>query len=76
MFKINLKISLRNLRNNVGSNLLNVIGLMLGVFGAVIIFLTLKYETSFDTFHQNQNEIYRVTNNYYYPTSKNLLSWP
>lgn len=68
MFSINLKISLRNLKNNVGSNVLNVIGLMLGVFGAVIIFLTLRYESSFDAFHQNNSEIYRVTNNYYYPT--------
>lgn len=68
MFRNNLKITLRNLWNNVGSNLLNVTGLTLGVLGSIIIFLTLKYETSFDAFHQNRNEIYRVTNNYYYPT--------
>ena len=68
MFKVNLKITLRNLWGNLGSNLLNVTGLTLGVLGAIIIFLTLKYEISFDSFHKNQAEIYRVTNNYYYPT--------
>lgn len=68
MFKNDLKISLRSFKNNLGSNLLNITGLTLGVLGAIIIFLTLKYETSFDTFHENEQEIYRVTNNYYYPT--------
>jgi ABC-type antimicrobial peptide transport system permease subunit len=38
------------------------------VLCAIIIFLTLKYEFSFDAHHQNNAEIYRVTNNYYYPT--------
>lgn len=68
MFKNNLKITLRNFWNNWGSNLLNVLGLTLGVLVAIIIFLTIKYEISFDTFHKNESEIYRVTNNYYYPT--------
>ena len=68
MFKNNIKIALRNLWNNWGSSLLNVTGLTLGVLCSVIIFLTVKYELSFDTQHQNAAEIYRVTNNYYYPT--------
>lgn len=68
MFKNNLKISLRNLWNNWGSSLLNITGLTLGVLCSVIIFLTVKYELSFDSQHQNAHEIYRVTNNYYYPT--------
>lgn len=68
MFKNNLKITLRSLWKNLGSDLLNVTGLTLGVLGSIIIFLTVKYEMSFDTFHQNESQIYRVTNNYYYPT--------
>lgn len=68
MFKNNLRLSIRSLWKNWGTSLLNLAGLTLGVLGAIIIFLTLKYETSFDGFHQNQREIYRVTNNYYYPT--------
>ena len=68
MLKNNLKITWRNLWNNSGSNLLNITGLTLGVLCSIIIFLTVKYEFSFDQQHKNTNEIYRVTNNYYYPT--------
>lgn len=68
MFRNNLKIAWRNIFNNFGSSALNITGLTLGVLCSVIIFLTVKYEFSFDTQHQNANEIYRVTNNYYYPT--------
>jgi len=68
MFKNNLKIAWRNILKNKGSSFLNITGLTLSVLCAIIIFLTVKYEFSFDTMHQNQSEIYRVTNNYYYPT--------
>ena len=68
ILKNNLNIALRHLRNNMLSSFLNITGLTLGVLCAIIIFLTLKYEFSFDTHHQNAPEIYRVTNNYYYPT--------
>lgn len=68
MFQNNLKIAVRHIRKNWGSSLMNIIGLTLGVIGSIIIFLTVIYETSFDTFHQNTSEIYRVTNDYKYPT--------
>lgn len=64
----NLKITWRNLLKNWNSSLLNITGLTLGILGSIIIFLTVKYEFSFDTHHKNAAEIYRVTNNYYYPT--------
>lgn len=68
MFKNNLKIAWRNILKNNGSSFLNITGLTLGILCSIIIFLTVKYEFNFDTMHQNQSEIYRVTNNYYYPT--------
>ena len=68
MYYNNLKTVWRNLLKNWNSSLLNILGLTLGVAGAIIIFLTVKYEFSFDTHHKNAGEIYRVTNNYYYPT--------
>ncbi|MEM9819800.1 MAG: ABC transporter permease [Bacteroidota bacterium] len=68
LFKTNLKVTWRRLKSNWGSSLLNVFGLMLGVLCSIIIFLTLQYEFSFDQHHDNHREIYRVTNNYYYPT--------
>ena len=68
MLQNNLKIAIRHLLKNWNSSLLNIIGLTLGVACSIIIYLTVKYEFSFDTQHQNAGEIYRVTNNYYYPT--------
>jgi len=68
MLSNHFKISLRHLSKDIGGNLLNITGLMLGVVCCIIIFLTIKYETSFDSFHKNGKELYRVTNNYYYPT--------
>ncbi|MEM9830487.1 MAG: ABC transporter permease [Bacteroidota bacterium] len=68
LFASTLNTTRRNLRHQWGSSLLNAIGLTLGILCSVIIFLTVRYEFSFDTHHQNSKQIYRVTNNYYYPT--------
>ena len=64
----NFKLALRSFWRNRSTNALNITGLTLGVLASIIIFLTVKYELGFDGFHQNNHEIYRVTNNYYYPT--------
>ncbi|MEM7297023.1 MAG: FtsX-like permease family protein, partial [Bacteroidota bacterium] len=68
LLKNNLKLTWRNLIKNPGSTLLNITGLMLGIVCSVIIFLTIRYEVNFDKQHANTSQIYRVTNNYYYPT--------
>ena len=68
MLQNSLKIAWRHLLNSWGSSLLNLTGLTLGIIGSIIIFLTVQYETGFDQQHKNQSELYRVTNNYYYPT--------
>lgn len=68
MLSNHFKMSFRHLLKDKSGNLLNITGLMLGVVCCILIFLTVKYETSFDNFHQNKQELYRVTNNYYYPT--------
>jgi putative ABC transport system permease protein len=68
MLSNHFKISFRHLLKDKSGNLLNIAGLMLGVVCCILIFLTVKYETSFDNFHENEQELYRVTNNYYYPT--------
>lgn len=68
LLRSNINIALRNLRKSPVSSLLNLIGLILGVLGSIIIFLTLRFEFSFDRQHENYHELYRVTNNYYYPT--------
>lgn len=67
MFKNDLKFTLRNLLKNRLYTLINVAGLALGIACALIIFLIIKFELSFDTYHRDAERIYRLvraTNEY------------
>lgn len=55
-----LKIALRNLLKNKISSLINLIGLSVGLASCIIIFLYIMQELSYDDFHTNKNNIYRV----------------
>src|SRR5665213_1966641 len=50
----------RNLKRNKAFSLINVFGLSIGISAALVIFLIVHYEFSFDKFEKNQNQIYRV----------------
>ena len=54
------KIALRNVRRQKGYALINVIGLGIGIAGFLLIFLYLRYEYSFDTYHEKGDRIYRL----------------
>lgn len=56
-----LKTALRNLRRQKTSTVLNILGLTLGISASLILFLLVRYHTSFDTFHAKKDRIYRVT---------------
>lgn len=60
MFKNYLKIAARNLVKNRSHTLINVSGLTLGVVCALVIFLVIQYDLSFDTWHEDGNRIYRI----------------
>ena len=55
-----LKIALRNLIKHKSQTLINVGGLTLGFVCAIIIFLTIQYEFSYDTWHPDRDRIYRI----------------
>jgi putative ABC transport system permease protein len=61
MFRSNLKIILRQLRNIY--SLLNLIGLTVGFTVFTLIFLWVNEELSYDRFHPNHENIYRVVAN-------------
>jgi ABC-type antimicrobial peptide transport system permease subunit len=67
MLKNYLKIALRNLIKNKNHTLINVGGLTIGVVCALVIFLVIQFEYSFDTHHADGDRIYRVVheNNVY-----------
>ncbi|MFD2288177.1 FtsX-like permease family protein [Pedobacter petrophilus] len=66
MFKLNLKIALRNLWKNKGYTFINVIGLSIGMASCILIFLFIRYQLSFDEGFKNENRIYRMVTDWKY----------
>ncbi|MEO1052717.1 MAG: ABC transporter permease [Bacteroidota bacterium] len=60
MLRNYLKVALRNFLRNKGFTLINILGLTLGTASCILIFLIVRYETSFDNFHADRDRIYRV----------------
>lgn len=61
MFKNYIKITIRNLVKQKGFTFINIIGLALGITAAVLIFLWISHESSFDKYHPGYSNIFRVT---------------
>jgi putative ABC transport system permease protein len=60
MFKNYLKTALRSLLRHKSNSFINIAGLIVGFAAFILIFLVIQYEQSFDNFHPNKNNIYRV----------------
>jgi putative ABC transport system permease protein len=60
MFKANLKIAWRNIIKDKQFTLLNVLGLSAGIACALLIFLWVNDEMSFDKFFTNNDRLYEV----------------
>ncbi len=60
MLRNYVTIGLRMLRRNPVYTLINIIGLSIGIASCLVIFLFVQNERSFDSFHQQGEEIYRV----------------
>jgi putative ABC transport system permease protein len=60
MFRNYLKIALRNFKRHKGYSILNVAGLAFGMACSILILLWVRDETSYDRFHANAGDIYRV----------------
>ncbi len=67
MFRNYFKIAWRTLLRNRSFTILNVSGLSVGVAAALLLFLAVRYELSFDTFHAGHDRIYRVAMKQVYP---------
>lgn len=60
MFKTYLKTALRNLKRHKINSFVNITGLTVGLAAFLMIFLVIQYEESFDDFHPDKDQIYRV----------------
>ncbi|HTE27412.1 ABC transporter permease [Flavitalea sp.] len=58
-----LLVAIRNIRRNITYSFINVFGLSLGVASCLLIFLLVRNELSYDSFHQKADRTYRVTMN-------------
>ena len=61
MFSNYLKVAFRNLRKNKIYSLINITGLALALACVLVIVTYVKYELSYDKFHEHYRDIYRVT---------------
>lgn len=60
MFKNYIKTAFRNLFRNRFYALINIIGLSVGLAVSLLIMLYINYELSFDQFHHQKNNIFRL----------------
>jgi len=56
-----LVVAYRGITRNLSYTLINVLGLSAGLSACLVIFLVVKFELSFDTFHENSDRLFRVT---------------
>ncbi|RYZ58246.1 MAG: ABC transporter permease, partial [Chitinophagaceae bacterium] len=60
MFRNYLKIAWRNLGKHKGDTAINLVGLCVAFTCALLIFLSVFFEFSYDNFHKNKDRIYHV----------------
>jgi len=61
MYKKYLKTAIRNFLKNRNLFVINIIGLCLGITSALLIFMYVAYETSYDKFYPQSERIFRLT---------------
>lgn len=67
MFQNYLKIALRHLARNRGYTVINILGLAIGIACTLIILMYVQDELSFDQWHEDGDQIYRMALERKYP---------
>lgn len=55
-----LKLTIKSLKSNKGYFIINLLGLIIGIISFILIIFWIKAETSYDKFHINADNIFRV----------------
>ncbi len=63
MLRNYFKIAFRNIIRHKAYSLINISGLAIGMASSILILLWVQHELSYDRFHKNAGEIYRITSN-------------
>ncbi len=61
------KITFRNMKGHKGYSFINIAGLAVGIACCLLIFSWARYELSFDRFHENARDIYRLISEFHSP---------
>src|SRR4051812_24155136 len=72
MIKNYFKTAWRSLLRNKSYAAINIIGLAIGIASCLLIFLIIRFETSFDNFHSKRASIYRVVTAFSNPDGVHL----
>jgi putative ABC transport system permease protein len=75
MFLNYLKITLRNLASEKLYALINVFGLTLGLSCCLVLGLYVFGQLSYDRHWENQENLYRIVNDYTFSGSGNMMAW-
>lgn len=62
-----LKVAWRNLIRSRWEGAVNIFGLSIGITAALLLFVVVQYELSYDKFQSNYGEIYRIVTEQKYP---------
>jgi hypothetical protein len=55
-----LKISLRNILKQGHQSIINLVGMAIALSSSILIILYVQYELSYDKYHKNADQIYRI----------------
>ena len=75
MLKNYLKIALRNIQKQKMQSFISILGLALGMACFFLIFLFVRFELSFDGFHEKRDDIYRVNQEWIYHGEHITSAW-
>lgn len=74
MFNSYLKLSARSLWRNRSFSLLNIMGLAIGIGASLLIFLVIRNEMSYDTYHSKRDRIFRMITTAYSRSNHEVVS--
>jgi predicted permease len=60
MLKNSIKLTVRNLHRDRITSIINIVGLTVGMAGAILILLWVQHELSYEKFHKNADSLYLV----------------
>jgi len=73
MIKNYFKTALRSLMRNRNYMMINIAGLAAGIAVCLVIFIIIRYHSSFDEFHTKKDRIYRVLTEYHHADAPDIF---